>query len=97
MKAVAYLPYHTAKQVGDKSGNGKILMATVKEDVTILKILFQVVWRATIMRLLTLVSWCLQRIIAAARHNVDIIGLSGLITPSLDEMVYLAKELITMD
>jgi 5-methyltetrahydrofolate--homocysteine methyltransferase len=35
-----------------------------------------------------------ERIIAAAiEHNVDIIGLSGLITPSLDEMVYLAKEL----
>jgi 5-methyltetrahydrofolate--homocysteine methyltransferase len=34
-----------------------------------------------------------ERIIAAAiEHNVDIIGLSGLITPSLDEMVYLAKE-----
>ena len=35
-----------------------------------------------------------EKIIAAAiEHNVDIIGLSGLITPSLDEMVYLAKEL----
>jgi 5-methyltetrahydrofolate--homocysteine methyltransferase len=34
-----------------------------------------------------------ERIIAAIEHNVDIIGLSGLITPSLDEMVYLAKEL----
>jgi hypothetical protein len=40
------------------------------------------------------VSWCLRENYAAAiEHNVDIIGLSGLITPSLDEMVYLAKEL----
>jgi 5-methyltetrahydrofolate--homocysteine methyltransferase len=38
--------------------------------------------------------WYLEKIIAAAiEHNVDIIGLSGLITPSLDEMVHLAKEL----
>jgi hypothetical protein len=36
-------------------------------------------WRATIMRLLTLVSWCPEKI-AAIEHNVDIIGLSGLIT-----------------
>jgi 5-methyltetrahydrofolate--homocysteine methyltransferase len=46
------------------------------------------------MRLLTLVSWCPEKIIAAAiEHNVDIIGLSGLITHRWTKCVYLAKEL----
>jgi 5-methyltetrahydrofolate--homocysteine methyltransferase len=46
------------------------------------------------MRLSIWVLWYLEKIIAAAiEHNVDIIGLSGLITPSLDEMFHLAKEL----
>ena len=97
-KAVAYLlPYiDAAKQVGDKSGNGKILMATVKGDVhDIGKNIVSVVLACNNYEIVDLgVMVPPEKIIAAAiEHNVDIIGLSGLITPSLDEMVYLAKEL----
>ncbi|MBC5840988.1 methionine synthase [Flavobacterium sp. F-380] len=97
-KAVAYLlPFiEAAKQVGDKSGNGKILMATVKGDVhDIGKNIVSVVLACNNYEIVDLgVMVAPEKIIAAAiEHNVDIIGLSGLITPSLDEMVYLAKEL----
>lgn len=97
-KAVAYLlPYiEAAKQVGDKTGNGKILMATVKGDVhDIGKNIVSVVLACNNYEIVDLgVMVPPEKIIAAAiEHNVDIIGLSGLITPSLDEMVYLAKEL----
>ena len=97
-KAVAYLlPYiEASKQVGDKSGNGKILMATVKGDVhDIGKNIVSVVLACNNYEIVDLgVMVPPEKIIAAAiEHNVDIIGLSGLITPSLDEMVYLAKEL----
>ena len=97
-KAVAYLlPYiEAATQVGDKSGNGKILMATVKGDVhDIGKNIVSVVLACNNYEIVDLgVMVPPEKIIAAAiEHNVDIIGLSGLITPSLDEMVYLAKEL----
>ncbi|MDR6846711.1 5-methyltetrahydrofolate--homocysteine methyltransferase [Flavobacterium granuli] len=97
-KAVAYLlPFiEAAKQVGDKSGNGKILMATVKGDVhDIGKNIVSVVLACNNYEIVDLgVMVAPEKIIAAAiEHEVDIIGLSGLITPSLDEMVYLAKEL----
>lgn len=97
-KAVAYLlPFiEAAKQVGDKSGNGKILMATVKGDVhDIGKNIVSVVLACNNYEIVDLgVMVPPEKIIAAAiEHEVDIIGLSGLITPSLDEMVYLAKEL----
>jgi 5-methyltetrahydrofolate--homocysteine methyltransferase len=97
-KAVAYLlPYiEASKQVGDKQGNGKILMATVKGDVhDIGKNIVSVVLACNNYEIIDLgVMVPPEKIIAAAiEHNVDIIGLSGLITPSLDEMVYLAKEL----
>ncbi|TRX29164.1 methionine synthase [Flavobacterium franklandianum] len=97
-KAVAYLlPYiEASKQAGDKSGNGKILMATVKGDVhDIGKNIVSVVLACNNYEIIDLgVMVPPEKIIAAAiEHNVDIIGLSGLITPSLDEMVYLAKEL----
>jgi 5-methyltetrahydrofolate--homocysteine methyltransferase len=97
-KAVAYLlPYiEASKQVGDKEGNGKILMATVKGDVhDIGKNIVSVVLACNNYEIIDLgVMVPPEKIIAAAiEHNVDIIGLSGLITPSLDEMVYLAKEL----
>ena len=97
-KAVAYLlPFiEAAKQVGDKSGNGKILMATVKGDVhDIGKNIVSVVLACNNYEIIDLgVMVPPEKIIAAAiEHEVDIIGLSGLITPSLDEMVYLAKEL----
>ncbi|SNR98489.1 methionine synthase [Flavobacterium sp. ov086] len=97
-KAVAYLlPYiEASKQAGDKQGNGKILMATVKGDVhDIGKNIVSVVLACNNYEIVDLgVMVPPEKIIAAAiEHNVDIIGLSGLITPSLDEMVYLAKEL----
>ncbi len=97
-KAVAYLlPYiEAAKQVGDKQGNGKILMATVKGDVhDIGKNIVSVVLACNNYEIIDLgVMVPPEKIIAAAiEYEVDIIGLSGLITPSLDEMVYLAKEL----
>ena len=97
-KAVAYLlPFiEAAKQVGDKSGNGKILMATVKGDVhDIGKNIVSVVLACNNYEIVDLgVMVPPEKIIAAAiEHEVDIIGLSGLITPSLDEMVYLPKEL----
>jgi 5-methyltetrahydrofolate--homocysteine methyltransferase len=97
-KAVAYLlPYiEAAKQVGDKEGNGKILMATVKGDVhDIGKNIVSVVLACNNYEIIDLgVMVAPDKIIASAiEHNVDVIGLSGLITPSLDEMVYLAKEL----
>ncbi|RTZ02384.1 methionine synthase [Flavobacterium bomense] len=97
-KAVAYLlPFiEASKQAGDKQGNGKILMATVKGDVhDIGKNIVSVVLACNNYEIVDLgVMVPPEKIIAAAiEHNVDIIGLSGLITPSLDEMVFLAKEL----
>jgi 5-methyltetrahydrofolate--homocysteine methyltransferase len=97
-KAVAYLlPYiEASKQVGDKQGAGKILMATVKGDVhDIGKNIVSVVLACNNYEIVDLgVMVAPEKIVAAAiEHNVDVIGLSGLITPSLDEMVYLAKEL----
>ncbi|WP_281322786.1 methionine synthase [Flavobacterium aestivum] len=101
-KAVAYLlPFiEASKQAGDKQGNGKILMATVKGDVhDIGKNIVSVVLACNNYEIVDLgVMVPPEKIIAAAiEHNVDIIGLSGLITPSLDEMVYLAKELDKRD
>ncbi len=75
---------------------GKILMATVKGDVhDIGKNIVSVVLACNNYEIVDLgVMVAPEKIIAATiEHNVDIIGLSGLITPSLDEMVYLAKEL----
>jgi 5-methyltetrahydrofolate--homocysteine methyltransferase len=97
-KAVAYLlPYiEASKQVGDKQGAGRILMATVKGDVhDIGKNIVSVVLACNNYEIIDLgVMVAPEKIIAAAiENNVDVIGLSGLITPSLDEMVYLAKEL----
>jgi len=101
-KAVAYLlPFiEASKQAGDKQGNGKILMATVKGDVhDIGKNIVSVVLACNNYEIVDLgVMVPPEKIIAAAiEHEVDIIGLSGLITPSLDEMVYLAKELDKQD
>ncbi len=77
-------------------GAGKVLMATVKGDVhDIGKNIVAVVLGCNNFEIIDLgVMVPPEKIIqAAVEHNVDIIGLSGLITPSLDEMVYLAKEL----
>nr|WP_294937094.1 methionine synthase [uncultured Flavobacterium sp.] len=96
-KAVAYLlPYIEAEKDGKSSSAGKVLMATVKGDVhDIGKNIVSVVLACNNFEIIDLgVMVAPEKIIeTAVRENVDIIGLSGLITPSLDEMVYLAKEM----
>jgi len=81
---------------GSRANAGKILMATVKGDVhDIGKNIVGVVLACNNFEVIDLgVMVPAQRIIEEAKkHNVDIIGLSGLITPSLDEMVHFAKEM----
>ncbi|OOE60220.1 methionine synthase [Salinivibrio sp. ML323] len=95
-QAVAYLePYINAeKQQGQT--NGKILLATVKGDVhDIGKNIVGVVLQCNNFEIIDLgVMVPTDKILSVAREeNVDIIGLSGLITPSLDEMVNVAKEM----
>jgi 5-methyltetrahydrofolate--homocysteine methyltransferase len=97
-KAVAYLlPFiEEEKDSTASSSAGKVLMATVKGDVhDIGKNIVAVVLACNNFEIIDLgVMVPPEKIIEAAiRENVDIIGLSGLITPSLDEMVYLAKEM----
>jgi 5-methyltetrahydrofolate--homocysteine methyltransferase len=96
-KAVAYLqPFIEAEKDGKQEFAGKILMATVKGDVhDIGKNIVSVVLGCNNYQIIDLgVMVSPEKIIEAAKkENVDIIGLSGLITPSLDEMVYLSKEM----
>ena len=97
-KAVAYLtPYiEQEKDKGAKSSNGKILLATVKGDVhDIGKNIVGVVLGCNNYEIVDLgVMVPANKILQTAKdQNVDIIGLSGLITPSLDEMVNVAKEM----
>jgi len=96
-KAVAYLlPFIEAEKGGKVESSGKILMATVKGDVhDIGKNIVGVVLGCNNYEILDLgVMVPAEKIIAVAKEeNVDIIGLSGLITPSLDEMVHVAQEL----
>ncbi|MCU7614134.1 methionine synthase [Chryseobacterium sp. GMJ5] len=96
-KAVAYLqPFIEAEKDGSRPANGKILMATVKGDVhDIGKNIVSVVLGCNNYEIVDLgVMVPAEKIIQAAiDHQVDVIGLSGLITPSLDEMVYIAQEL----
>ena len=96
-KAVAHLfPYIEAEKVAGAKGKGKIIMATVKGDVhDIGKNIVGVVLQCNgfeIVDLGVMVPWptILQ---AAVEHDADMIGLSGLITPSLDEMVTVAEEM----
>tara|TARA_R110001592_G_scaffold217488_8_gene471260 strand:+ start:4653 stop:8351 length:3699 start_codon:yes stop_codon:yes gene_type:complete len=96
-QAVAYLnPFIEAgKGVGAKA-NGKVLMATVKGDVhDIGKNIVGVVLQCNNFEVIDLgvMVPCDKILEAAKRENVDIIGLSGLITPSLDEMVHVASEM----
>jgi 5-methyltetrahydrofolate--homocysteine methyltransferase len=105
-KAVAYLePYLLAEKEANKlagiagdgrTNAGKILLATVKGDVhDIGKNIVGVVLACNnyeIIDLGVMVS-CDKILDEAKKHNVDVIGLSGLITPSLDEMVHVAKEM----
>ncbi|MBK5193603.1 MAG: dihydropteroate synthase, partial [Flavobacteriaceae bacterium] len=96
-KAVAYLlPYIEASKSGKSSSAGKILLATVKGDVhDIGKNIVGVVLACNNYEIIDLgVMVPAEKIIERAKsENVDIIGLSGLITPSLDEMVFFAKEM----
>ena len=100
-KAVAYLnPFIEAEKGEEQKALGKVLMATVKGDVhDIGKNIVSVVLGCNNYEIVDLgVMVPPEKIIEAAKkENVDIIGLSGLITPSLDEMVYLAKEMERQD
>ena len=100
-KAVAYLmPFMEQEKIDAglelESSRGKILMATVKGDVhDIGKNIVGVVLGCNnyeVIDLGVMVS-CEKILEEAVKHGVDMIGLSGLITPSLDEMVYVAKEM----
>jgi len=96
-KAVAYLlPYIEAEKQENAKAKGKILMATVKGDVhDIGKNIVGVVLQCNNFQVIDLgVMVPAQQILERAKkEDVDIIGLSGLITPSLDEMAHLAKEM----
>ena len=97
-QAVAWLePYMEAEKAGKpREQAGRILMATVKGDVhDIGKNIVGVVLQCNNYEVIDLgVMVPADRILdAAVEHNVDIIGLSGLITPSLDEMVFVAREM----
>ena len=96
-KAVTYLnPFIEAEKGEKQQALGKILMATVKGDVhDIGKNIVSVVLGCNNYQIIDLgVMVPPEKIIETAKkENVDVIGLSGLITPSLDEMVYLAKEM----
>ena len=97
-KAVAYLqPYMEEEKEGKNvSSQGKILMATVKGDVhDIGKNIVGVVLGCNNYEIVDLgVMVSCEKILKAAKdENVDIIGLSGLITPSLDEMQHVAREM----
>ena len=96
-QAVAYLqPYIEEEKGGVSQSNGKILMATVKGDVhDIGKNIVGVVLQCNNFEVIDLgvMVACEEILRVAKEQSVDIIGLSGLITPSLDEMVHVAGEL----
>jgi 5-methyltetrahydrofolate--homocysteine methyltransferase len=96
-KAVAYLqPFLEAEKTAETKAQGKVLMATVKGDVhDIGKNIVGVVLGCNNYEVIDLgVMVPADKILAAAKeHDVDIIGLSGLITPSLDEMQHVAREM----
>jgi len=96
-QAVAYLtPYIEKEKTAGSRANGRILMATVKGDVhDIGKNIVGVVLQCNnyeVIDLGVMVS-CEEILRVAKEKDVDIIGLSGLITPSLDEMVHVAREM----
>ena len=95
-QAVAHLNPFIEAEKTEASSNGKVLLATVKGDVhDIGKNIVGVVLQCNnyeIIDLGVMVS-CEDILRVAKEENVDIIGLSGLITPSLDEMVHVAKEM----
>ena len=96
-QAVAHLvPFIDAAKDGKARSNGRILMATVKGDVhDIGKNIVGVVLQCNNFEVIDIgVMVSCDKILAEAKeHNVDIIGLSGLITPSLEEMAHVASEM----
>ncbi|MGB0778094.1 MAG: methionine synthase [Flavobacteriaceae bacterium] len=100
-KAVAYLmPFIEADKTEGIKARGKVLLATVKGDVhDIGKNIVSVVLACNNYEIIDLgVMVPPEKILEEAeKHQVDVIGLSGLITPSLDEMVYIAKEMSRRD
>ncbi len=96
-KAVNYLTPHIEQaQQGDVRNNGTILLATVKGDVhDIGKSIVGVVLSCNNYKIIDLGVMVPSQVIidTAIKEKVDVVGLSGLITPSLDEMVHVAKEL----
>jgi len=96
-KAVAYLqPFIEDQKTEDKKNAGKVLIATVKGDVhDIGKNIVSVVLACNNYEIIDLGVMVPPEVIIqrAVEEQVDVIGLSGLITPSLDEMVYVTKEL----
>ena len=100
-KAVAHLvPFIEAEKQGRAQSNGKILMATVKGDVhDIGKNIVGVVLQCNNFEVIDLgvMVPANQILETAKKEGVDIIGLSGLITPSLDEMVHVAREMQRLD
>ncbi len=102
-KAVAHLiPFIEEEKtsVGDTSNAGKILLATVKGDVhDIGKNIVGVVLQCNNFEVIDLgvMTPCEKILETAKNENVDIIGLSGLITPSLEEMVHVAREMERLD
>ena len=100
-QAVAYLiPFIEEEKGSISQSKGKILMATVKGDVhDIGKNIVGVVLQCNNYEVIDLgvMVPCDKILQVAKEQNVDIIGLSGLITPSLDEMVHVAKEMQRLD
>jgi len=96
-KAVSVLiPYIEQEKSGVSRSNGKVVMATVKGDVhDIGKNIVGVVLQCNNFEVVDLgvMASCEKILEAATRVGADLIGLSGLITPSLDEMVHVAKEM----
>lgn len=100
-QAVAYLlPFLESSETAQAQTKGKILLATVKGDVhDIGKNIVGVVLQCNNFEVIDLgVMTPAEKILAAAKaEQVDLIGLSGLITPSLDEMVHVAAEMERLD
>ena len=95
-QAVAYLMPFMEKEKDARSSAGKILLATVKGDVhDIGKNIVGVVLGCNNFEIIDLgvMTPCAKILETAKKEKVDLIGLSGLITPSLDEMCYVASEL----
>jgi 5-methyltetrahydrofolate--homocysteine methyltransferase len=96
-KAVSVLiPYIEREKSGASRSNGKVVMATVKGDVhDIGKNIVGVVLQCNNFEVVDLgvMASCEKILEAATREGANLIGLSGLITPSLDEMVHVAKEM----